>query len=103
MSATYRVIVMPSAHRELIALRTFDQRKITAAMGQQLRHEPNGITQNRKRLDAVCPAFEHVPPLWELRVGQFRVFYDISDEEAVVRVRAVRLKGAGQTTEDIIS
>jgi mRNA-degrading endonuclease RelE of RelBE toxin-antitoxin system len=25
--------------------------------------------------------FEHVPPVWELRAGKFRLFYDVDTEE----------------------
>ena len=47
------------------------------------------------------PGFAHDPPVWELRVGDFRVFYDVDEEAEVVNVRAVREKAHGQTTEDI--
>ena len=42
------------------------------------------------------------PPIWELRVGDYRVFYDVAPAEQVVYVRAVRRKPAGKTTEDIL-
>ena len=47
------------------------------------------------------PRFEQVPPIWELRVGSFRVFYDADDANQQVHIRAVRHKGQTQTTEDI--
>jgi mRNA-degrading endonuclease RelE of RelBE toxin-antitoxin system len=40
--------------------------------------------------------------IWELRVGEYRVFYDISLTESVVYVRAVRRKPRGAKTEDIL-
>jgi mRNA-degrading endonuclease RelE of RelBE toxin-antitoxin system len=43
----------------------------------------------------------HRPLVWELRVGDVRVFYDVDAEAQEVNVRAVRRKGQGQTTEDI--
>jgi mRNA-degrading endonuclease RelE of RelBE toxin-antitoxin system len=41
-------------------------------------------------------------PVWELRIGEYRVFYDVSDEEETVYVRAVRKKPPGTTTEEIL-
>ena len=45
---------------------------------------------------------EHELPVWELRVGVFRVFYDVQDEQGRVHVRAVRRKEPRQKTEDIV-
>ena len=50
----------------------------------------------------LTPPWEAEPPIWELRVGEYRVFYDVSDEEQAVYVRAIRRKPAGQTTEEIL-
>jgi mRNA-degrading endonuclease RelE of RelBE toxin-antitoxin system len=43
-----------------------------------------------------------VAPIWELRVGEYRVFYDVSRSESVVYVPAVRKKARGTKTEDIL-
>lgn len=43
-----------------------------------------------------------VPPIWELRVGEFRVFYDVDEPSNMVYVRAVKRKLAGQRTEEIL-
>jgi len=50
----------------------------------------------------VEPGFEHVPPLWELRVGEYRVFYDVDEQANKVFVRAVRKKTPKQTTAEVI-
>ena len=63
--------------------------------------KPTVATRNRKRLEVASPSFEHVPPIWELRVGEYRVFYDVDESARTVYVRAVRLKEPHQTTEDI--
>jgi len=36
----------------------------------------------------LIPPWPADPPVWELRVGAYRVFYDVSEEEKVVRIRA---------------
>jgi len=43
------------------------------------------------------PPFEAVPPIWELRVGNYRVFCDVDDEEQRVYVRA---SGASHPTSE---
>jgi len=42
-----------------------------------------------------------VRPVWQLRVGEFRVFYDVDEEQEAVIVRAVRWKGR-KITEEIL-
>jgi mRNA-degrading endonuclease RelE of RelBE toxin-antitoxin system len=41
-------------------------------------------------------------PLWELRVGDFRVFYDVDEKTPTVYVRAVRDKPPHATSEEIL-
>ncbi|HMF11433.1 MAG TPA: type II toxin-antitoxin system RelE/ParE family toxin [Gemmataceae bacterium] len=98
----FEVELTKSAKAELKAIRVFDRRRIVDEIYNQLGSEPLVATRNRKCLDAAEPSFEHVPPIWELRVGDYRVFYDVNEEALVVYVRAVRRKERGQTTEDII-
>jgi mRNA-degrading endonuclease RelE of RelBE toxin-antitoxin system len=97
----YEVELTELALRELKAIRTFDRRRIIAELKKQLVHQPSVATRIRKRLEAVSPGFEHVPPIWQLRVGEYRVFYDVDETTLKVYVRAVRLKEPYQTTEDI--
>jgi mRNA-degrading endonuclease RelE of RelBE toxin-antitoxin system len=68
--------------------RKFEQRMILDSIEEQLRHEPTTETRNRKRLG------ENELSDWELRVQQFRVFYDvhIDDEKQVVKIKAVGWK-----------
>jgi mRNA-degrading endonuclease RelE of RelBE toxin-antitoxin system len=98
----YTVRLTGQASQDLKALRTFDQRRITDAIKQQLQHQPTEATKNRKCLEGVEPEFDFEPPLWELRVGEFRIFYDVDHEAQVVHVRAIRRKEQDQTTEDVL-
>lgn len=101
MSAKYTLEFAASAEKELYGLRAFDARKVVDAIERELPHHPDTPTKNRKRLDGIRAGFEHAIPLWELRVGNIRVFYDIDKDAARVVIRAVRVKGQGQTTEDV--
>ena len=98
----YEIAFETNAVAELAALRAFDGRKILAAIEEQLSNEPTVPTRNRKTLEGVEPSFHAVPPVWELRVGDFRVFYDVEEGEKKVVVRAVREKPPHKTTEEIV-
>ena len=68
------------------SLRKFERRHIIDEIEEQLQHQPAVETRNRKRL--------HPNDLaeWELRVGKFRVFYDVSEAELRVKIEAVAYK-----------
>ncbi len=80
----FRVELTPEAADDLESMRTFDARRVVAAMESQLTHEPTRKTRNRQQLRPNELAE------WELRVDVFRVFYDVMDE--VVKVVAIGLK-----------
>ena len=97
----YEILVHELAADEIASLRAYDQRRILEAIEQQLSHEPTVPTRRRKCLIGLLPSFEHLLPVWELRVGSFRVFYDVDDSSSQVHVRAVRHKNPFQQTHDI--
>ena len=72
----------------------------------QLRHEPTRQTRNRKILVGLVPPWEQVEPVWELRIGEYRVFYDVEEiaafGESSVIIRAIRRKPPHKTTEEIL-
>jgi len=59
-------------------------------------------TRNRKQLVGLLPPWDAEPPVWELRVEEYRVFYDVDEAKRIVYIRAVRGKPAGKTTEEIL-
>src|SRR5947207_13124707 len=97
----YEIVVHELAVKELESLRAFDRRRVLAEIRGQLTDQPTGATRRRKCLMDLTPSFDHELPVWELRVGPFRVFYDVQDEERRVHVRAVRRKEPTQKTEEI--
>ena len=97
----FEIVVHEIAESELGAQRSFDRRLLLDAIESQLVYQPTQATRHRKRLDGLVPSFDHVPPIWELRVGDFRVFYDVDETIKTVNVRAVRRKWPHQTTDQI--
>ena len=87
---------------DLRKIRIYYRNQILDAIEEQLAHEPGIRTRNRKLLENLIPPWQTVAPIWELRVGEYRVFYDIAPTESVVHVRAVRRKPRGTKTEDIL-
>ena len=87
---------------DLKALRATDRKRILDKIDEQLQDEPCRQTRNKKMLVGLKPPWEHEEPVWELRVGRYRVFYDVDEEKQRVIVRAVRTKPPHQTTKDIL-
>lgn len=98
----YSIRLASDVLKDLRKFPTYHQRRILDEVERQLSHEPTAPTRNRKLLVNLAPPWEAEPPIWELRIEEFRVFYDVSEEEKTVYVRAVRRKPAGQSTEDIL-
>jgi mRNA-degrading endonuclease RelE of RelBE toxin-antitoxin system len=87
---------------DLRKIRIYYRNQILDAIEGQLVYEPETKTRNRKLLENLIPPWQTVAPIWELRVGEYRVFYDVSPAESVVYVRAIRRKPRGTKTEDIL-
>jgi len=98
---TFDILIHELAAEEIAVLRRYDQRRIVDAIEDHLRRQPTVPTRRRKCLVGLTPEFEHVLPVWELRVGEFRVFYDVNEQAALVHVRAVRRKEPTTQTKDI--
>lgn len=97
----YEIEIAPAAQADLLVLRAFDRARILAAASAELGRHPMSVARHRKMLHDVRPSWEHVPPLWQLRVGDFRVFYDVDAQGKVVYIRRVIRKGT-RTTGEIV-
>ena len=100
---------------ERMRLRASEVRQIVDTVDEQLTHEPERVSKRKKmiRPEEDLP-FEHAEPVWQLRVGDYRVFYDMAEPEpetedaqqppceGVVKIRAVRHKPGHKTTRDIL-
>lgn len=76
-----------TASEHVRAFRKVDQTVIFDAIAKQLRYDAATETRNRKRLS------ENELADWELRVDEFRVFYDLIDEGGG---QSVKIKAVGQ-------
>jgi len=82
----YEIEFTPEAVEDLKALRKFEQEEVVDGIESQLRHEPTVETRNRKKLRPNNVA------AWELRIGRFRVFYNVDQAVRIVSIEAVGFK-----------
>ncbi len=84
-------------------LRATDRALLLDTIKEQLSHEPQKETRNRKPLVGLKVPWEQEGPGWELRVGELRVFYDVQQrEDDTVVIRAIRRKPPHKKTEDVL-
>jgi len=87
----YSIEYSPETDDHLRALTARQRAMVFDAVDAQLAHEPLVETRNRKPMRANALA------LWELRVGDLRIYYDVEEEsEPVVKIRAVGVKERDQ-------
>src|SRR5262249_38934193 len=82
----FQIAFTTEAIEDLDSIRKFDAKRILSEIETQLVNEPATISRNRKQLRPNQLAE------WELRMGEFRVFYDIIAGEQTVRIVAVGKK-----------
>jgi mRNA-degrading endonuclease RelE of RelBE toxin-antitoxin system len=85
-STMYEIEITPEAIDDLRALLKRERRVVVDGIERALLHEPGRETRNRKRLRPNELAE------WELRVAQFRVFFDVDEGARVVKVIAMGRK-----------
>jgi mRNA-degrading endonuclease RelE of RelBE toxin-antitoxin system len=91
----YHIGFKPEAKTDLKAMRKFDVVTVLDSIERHLRYEPtkesNSITRMRQ------------PELaqYSLRVGKFRVYYDVADNPDVVSILRICDKGSKTTSETL--
>ena len=81
----YGIFLAPQAAQDLKRLQAHVRAEVKDALEKHLRHEPRKVSKSRiKRLRGLTR------PQYRLRVGEIRVFYDITEE--VVEVLAIVTK-----------
>lgn len=79
----FDIVFTPESLEDLRLFRKSERARIIEVIEEQLSHEPNHETRNRKRLRPNQTAE------WALRIDRFRVFYDIEESVHLVKVEAI--------------
>jgi mRNA interferase RelE/StbE len=75
----YEIILAPEALQDLKRLKAHDRAEVKDALDRHLRHEPKKASKSRiKRLRGLSQ------PQYRLRVGEIRVFYDVTGNRVQV-------------------
>jgi len=75
----YEVVLAPEAARTFRSLSAYRRAEVRDALERHLRHEPTRVSKSRiKRLRGLRQ------PQYRLRVGEVRVFYDVTREAVQV-------------------
>lgn len=82
----FRIEFTPEAVTDLQSLRKYDQERIVGGIEGKLPHLATAPSRNCKRLRPNQLAE------WELRIGEFRVFYDVDLNESLVKIEAIGYK-----------
>ena len=91
----YEIKWSEEAEADFEALSLFQRPRIAMAV-ERLRHEAEVETRNRKPLERLL--YQLPAARWNLRIGDFRVFYRVIEGPAVQILRVI-LKGTSTTEE----
>ena len=81
--ASYRIEVTEDAKVDLSHYSAFERKLIVSEIREQLTHQPLVETKNRKSLR------DNPIASWELRIGKFRVFYEVNEPVEMVSIVSV--------------
>ena|SRR5260370_14954211 len=98
----YEIKFAEDVSKDLEELKAFKRKEILDRIDEELLNEPTRETRNKKILADVEPPWPFKEPLRELRVGEYRVFYDVDVAESHVVVRAIRHKPPHRSTKEIL-
>jgi mRNA-degrading endonuclease RelE of RelBE toxin-antitoxin system len=81
--ARYQIAVTESANDDLSVYTAFERKTIASAIRAQLTYQPMIETRQRKKLR------DNPVASWELRIGKYRVFYEIDEMSRKVTIIAI--------------
>ncbi len=85
----YEIVLAPEAARAFAALPAYRRAEMRDALERHLRHEPTRTSKSRiKRLRGLSQ------PQYRLRVGEVRVFYDVTTEAVEVLAIVTKAEAA---------
>ncbi|OQX28320.1 MAG: hypothetical protein BWK80_00910 [Desulfobacteraceae bacterium IS3] len=82
----YKIEITEDVKTDLSWFKAQERKEILTGIKEQLLHEPMKETRNRKKLrdNSVAP--------WELRLGKYRIFYQVDNDIVTVVVISVGMK-----------
>lgn len=86
---TYTITYTEEALGDLQYFRKPERQFILDEIDRQLSYEPTVVTKNRKQLRP------NQLGEWELRIGKYRIFYDVIEHDGTEVVRIVKIEAAG--------
>lgn len=98
----FTVLFSRDVENDLKTISVFYRNKILDEIKKQLTQNPTSLTKNKKVLVNLIPPWEADSMVWEMRIGEYRVFYDVDESTQTVFIRAIRKKPPGITTEEIL-
>ena len=81
--ANFEVKFTSSALDDIAPFKRRERKTILDGIDKQLVYEPHVETRNRKRLRP------NRTSEWEVRIGKYRVFYDVRQSERIVEVTVI--------------
>ncbi len=81
--AVHKIEVTEDAKLDLDFYSAAERKTVVSEIRIQLAHEPTVETRNRKKLR------DNPLATWELRVGRYRVFYEVDEVTVVVTIVSV--------------
>src|SRR5262249_46946067 len=82
----YRIIYAEEVRDHLRSLTARQRTMVLDGIAEQLTHEPTTETRNRKEM------LPNSLASWELRMGDLRVYYDVTEDPQTVTVVAIGIK-----------
>ena len=84
----FEIILAPEANADLRGIRAFHRSEILDAIDAHLQYAPTNLSRSRiKRLRLIDS------PAYRLRVGDYRVYYDVNEDAQTVNILRVIHKG----------
>jgi mRNA-degrading endonuclease RelE of RelBE toxin-antitoxin system len=82
----YQIDFSNDARTDLSYFTAYERKIIVSGIKEQLVHEPHSEVKNRKKLR------DNPLANWELRIGKYRIFYEINEDTLSVTIISVGYK-----------
>lgn len=86
MAGKFKIDITRTAYGHLAAFQKYDRNRILDGIKDQLAHQPNQETRNKKELR------DNPISDWELRIDPFRILYEVDEKSRVVTIVGVGIK-----------